>query len=264
VNELAAPLPFELPAEREIRLASPTTVKRTKMSYGDGGILMLTSDRLLFVTQEAKKCWSLPLSEITDVARPSYGLGTYVTFEGRGEYYALAFAEDAVDAARLSSISDAFGPSSAGTTLKALSVAGVFSAASSGGEWYGILSGEDAREREDEAAAMEALWQAQQQESGPDQPKTQLAQAVLGYVEKGWHIESQTDLAAVLVKKRHPPNHLLHLLLTIFTLGLWGIVWLIATLTAGEKRVALTIDEHGRIKKQRPVDSGARETETGG
>ena len=91
------------------------------MSYGDGGILMLTSDRLLFVTEEAKKCWSLPLSEITDVERPSYGLGTYVTFKGRGEYYALAFAEDAVDAARLSSISDAFGPSSAGTTLKALS-----------------------------------------------------------------------------------------------------------------------------------------------
>jgi hypothetical protein len=98
VNELAAPFPFDLPAEREIRLASPTTVKRTKMSYGDGGILMLTSDRLLFVTKEAKKCWSLPLSEITDVERPSYGLGTYVTFKRRGEYYALAFAEDAVDA----------------------------------------------------------------------------------------------------------------------------------------------------------------------
>ena len=225
------------------------------MSYGDGGILMLTNNRLLFVTEEATKCWSLPLSEITDVERPSYGLGTYVTFKGRGEYYALAFAEDAVDAARLSSISDAFGPSSAGTTLKALSVAGVFSAASTGGEWYGMLWRQDPRDREDEAAAMEAVWQAQQQDSGADQPNAQLAQAVAGYVGKGWHIESQTDSAAVLVK-HHQPNHLLHLLLTIFTLGLWGIVWLIVALTSGDKRVALTIDEHGHIKRRHRPSSG--------
>ncbi|GAA4527119.1 hypothetical protein GCM10023174_14180 [Chelativorans composti] len=33
------------------------------------------------------------------------------------------------------------------------------------------------------------------------------------------------------------PNHLLHLLLTIFTGGLWGIVWLIITvMSAGNYR----------------------------
>ncbi len=156
------PLPFDLPGERELKLASPATVKRRKTSYGDAGILMLTTDRLVFVTDKLEKCWSLQRSEIARIKRPWYGMGTYVTFTGRGEYYALAFAEDAVDTSRISSIPDALGDSAATAGLQAVAVAKGFRAASTGGEWYAALTGQDVQEREDDVADMEALWAAQQ------------------------------------------------------------------------------------------------------
>ncbi len=34
------------------------------------------------------------------------------------------------------------------------------------------------------------------------------------------------------------PNHVLHLLLTFFTAGLWGIVWIILTVIPHDKRCA--------------------------
>ena len=54
------------------------------------------------------------------------------------------------------------------------------------------------------------------------------------YVKWGWRVESRTDTQAVVVKGRRP-NHLLHLILTIVTLGVWVIVW-ISSLLGGEKR----------------------------
>jgi len=42
-----------------------------------------------------------------------------------------------------------------------------------------------------------------------------------------------------------PVNHLLHLILTIVTVGLWGIVWIIVALTGGERRMQIAIDEYG-------------------
>ena len=44
----------------------------------------------------------------------------------------------------------------------------------------------------------------------------------------------------------HRPNNVLHLILSIVTLGLWLIVWLIVALAGGEKRKVLTVDEYGR------------------
>jgi hypothetical protein len=83
-----------------------------------------------------------------------------------------------------------------------------------------------------------------------DERKSLLAQAVANDVRQGWRVESQMDFQAVMVKGQRV-NHLLHLILTIFTAGLWGIVWLILVLTGGEKRSVITIDEYGHTNIQR-------------
>jgi hypothetical protein len=59
-------------------------------------------------------------------------------------------------------------------------------------------------------------------------------------------IESYSDLSAVLVIGR-PVNHLLHLLATVLTVGIWGFVWVILILTGGENRELVRVDESGNI-----------------
>lgn len=80
----------------------------------------------------------------------------------------------------------------------------------------------------------------------PDQRKTELAKRTQHAIVGGWKIESQTDYTAALVKG-HRPNHILHLILTILTAGLWAIVWIILTITNKEHRRLLNIDEYGRV-----------------
>ncbi|MBK5220174.1 MAG: hypothetical protein JJE35_10380 [Thermoleophilia bacterium] len=81
-----------------------------------------------------------------------------------------------------------------------------------------------------------------------DQRKDMFAQRLRVQTSSGWRIESQTDYNAVLVKGRRP-NHLLHLILSIITAGLWAIfVWLPLVIFGGEKRRVLSIDEYGQIR----------------
>ena len=54
-------------------------------------------------------------------------------------------------------------------------------------------------------------------------------------LRSGYHIEVQTAEVTQLTKG-HPVNHILHLLLSVFTLGLWLPVWLLVALVSGEKR----------------------------
>jgi hypothetical protein len=63
----------------------------------------------------------------------------------------------------------------------------------------------------------------------------QLDEQIASYLTKGWRIESRTDHSAVLVKGKRV-NHLLHLVLSLVTFGLWLPVWLIVAIAAGEKR----------------------------
>lgn len=65
-------------------------------------------------------------------------------------------------------------------------------------------------------------------------------------VNGGARVESRSDYEAVLVQGRRP-NHVLHLLLSIVTLGLWLIVWLIVGITHRERRALLTVDEFGTV-----------------
>lgn len=59
------------------------------------------------------------------------------------------------------------------------------------------------------------------------------------YVRRGWRVESRTDTQVVLVRG-HRPNHILHLILSIITLGVWLIVWILVAVLGGEKRKVLT------------------------
>ena len=78
----------------------------------------------------------------------------------------------------------------------------------------------------------------------PAQRKKMLARAVANRVREGWRIESQADHEAVIVRGQRP-NHALHLILTLLTVGLWGIVWVAVSWLGGEERGVLEIDEYG-------------------
>lgn len=79
----------------------------------------------------------------------------------------------------------------------------------------------------------------------PEQRKAKLADRVAIMVNtEGYRVESQTDYQAVMVKGK-PVNNVLHLILTLVTLGLWLLVWLPLLAFGGEKRKIVSIDEYG-------------------
>lgn len=79
-----------------------------------------------------------------------------------------------------------------------------------------------------------------------DQRKGVFASRLQEAVQHGWRVQSQTDYQASLAKG-HRTNHVLHLILTIVTFGLWGFVWIVLAVTNKEKHRMLAIDEYGRI-----------------
>lgn len=68
--------------------------------------------------------------------------------------------------------------------------------------------------------------------------------AVNEFVTGGYRVESRSEFQAVFVRGKRP-NHLLHLILTIVTLGLWGIVWIYLAVVKHEKRMVVSVDEYG-------------------
>jgi hypothetical protein len=80
----------------------------------------------------------------------------------------------------------------------------------------------------------------------PEQRKLTLDERLRIEEAQGWRVESRTDHQATLVKGKHL-NTKLHLILTIFTVGIWGIVWFAMWITGGEKHRTLTIDEYGSV-----------------
>lgn len=69
---------------------------------------------------------------------------------------------------------------------------------------------------------------------------------VVRKVAFGASVELQDDFSAVLIWGR-PVNHILHLLLSLVTFGLWIIVWIFIAVNSGEKRRLFQIDKFGRI-----------------
>ena len=79
--------------------------------------------------------------------------------------------------------------------------------------------------------------------------KQHLAQAIQREVAAGARVESRTDTDAIIVTGK-PVNHVLHLILTLVTCLMWGVVWIVLALTGGEKRVALQVDPYGSVLRQ--------------
>jgi hypothetical protein len=80
--------------------------------------------------------------------------------------------------------------------------------------------------------------------------KELLARSVQSHVAQGWRVESAAgDFGAVLAKG-HKPNHLMHLVITLLTLGVWLVGWLIRIGMGGEKRTMIAVDEYGNVLPQ--------------
>ncbi len=79
-----------------------------------------------------------------------------------------------------------------------------------------------------------------------DERKARLSSAVGFEVSRGWRIDSQTDHMVALTRGGDT-SHVLHFFLTLFTLGLWGIIWLIRGLSNAKARKILSVDLQGQI-----------------
>ena len=77
-----------------------------------------------------------------------------------------------------------------------------------------------------------------------DERKQMLAELIANRVVQGYRVETQSDFQAIIIKGK-PVNHILHLILSIFTLGIWLFVWLLLAITGGEKREIARVDEWG-------------------
>lgn len=65
---------------------------------------------------------------------------------------------------------------------------------------------------------------------------------------QGWRLQSTYGGIATMVSGQ-PINHVLHALLSIFTLGLWLPFWLLVVATnSGEKRLTIIADHDGNIR----------------
>ena len=79
------------------------------------------------------------------------------------------------------------------------------------------------------------------------------AQAVSTKTMQGYIVADRNDVAliAVLVKPAEKVNHVLHLIITIFTC-VWAIVWIVLSINAAkEHRVRITLDRDGNLIEER-------------
>ncbi len=92
----------------------------------------------------------------------------------------------------------------------------------------------------------------QPEEKTSDERKALLAVNIQEKVMAGWRVESQSDFQAVLVLRR-PVNRVGHLVVTIITMGLWLIPWILIELARGDTRMLLVVDRLGEFKEQKAV-----------
>jgi hypothetical protein len=97
-------------------------------------------------------------------------------------------------------------------------------------------------------------WQPRPPEQVPPQPlsdderRAWLAQQVDEHLRNGWQIESRTEnLASLRIGK--PINHVLHLLLTLVTCGVWVLVWIYLAMFQGERRKTISTADADRAPK---------------
>lgn len=64
---------------------------------------------------------------------------------------------------------------------------------------------------------------------------------------RDWRLVQRTETQAQLVSGK-PVSHVLHLLLSLITLGLWIPIWILVALVCGEKYKLLRVDEYGTVR----------------
>jgi hypothetical protein len=84
----------------------------------------------------------------------------------------------------------------------------------------------------------------------PEQREAALDEAVSRDVALGYKVESQRPNQVVLVGEGFRVHNGTHLVLTIVTAGLWGIVWLIQYFRGRQRQLVLTVDEAGRVNRE--------------
>lgn len=83
-----------------------------------------------------------------------------------------------------------------------------------------------------------------------EERKELLARTLTGQIAAGGRVESQSDFQAVVVTGKKV-NHVLHLILTLVTLGFWAFVWIGLAIFGGEKRSMVVVDEYGNASVQK-------------
>lgn len=73
-----------------------------------------------------------------------------------------------------------------------------------------------------------------------------MQQALRDLTFNGWRIEMADGARAVVVNGA-PVNHILHLLISFFTCGLWLPVWGLLAALGGVKRRHVYVDEYGNL-----------------
>lgn len=68
---------------------------------------------------------------------------------------------------------------------------------------------------------------------------------------QGWRLVSRTEHGAVF-ERGDKPNHVLHLLLTVFTCGLWAVIWLLLAISSKTVRKQMWVDEEGVVQQTEP------------
>jgi hypothetical protein len=87
----------------------------------------------------------------------------------------------------------------------------------------------------------------EQDDLSADDHRAALTGAVNKWVtEYGYRVESKDDFQAIIVRG-HRPNHILHLILTVVTVGLWLVPWIIISATGGERRRIIDVDQSGEV-----------------
>jgi len=73
-----------------------------------------------------------------------------------------------------------------------------------------------------------------------------MQQALRDLTFRGYRVEAVDGTRAIVVTGE-PVNHVLHVLLSFFTCGLWLPVWLLLIGLGGVKRRHIYIDEYGNL-----------------
>lgn len=67
---------------------------------------------------------------------------------------------------------------------------------------------------------------------------------IIQFASKGWNLDTQTEFAAVMSSGKRL-NHILHLLLSIVTLGFWLFVWFLLLMFNRITKKTISVDRYG-------------------